>query len=293
MDNSKDKLVIPKDFRGMIYPPYYEQEVGILFGLLLPYLNICVEEASGAFPDIRKAWRKVDGKWKPVRIELETRSSHFKNHRHKLEECDIIVCWINDWAGLPNDKEVISLREVVKDLEKKEGLSFVLDLKRDRSLEEDRYCELFTGVEKLLRDKINKKYQHCKTNRAKGYYKLFWFNDRFTHFELSVQDEREKKKKVMVGLHLENKRIRSQQKAFLKTKRTEILERLGRSVLLNLSTKEKKGSSVAASETIYPIKNWEMKDKDIESLKVKAAGRLIAYIEVLQPILYQFNKRQE
>jgi hypothetical protein len=41
------------DFRGLLYNPSYENEVVLLFGLLMPYLDsqFVIDEYSGSFPD--------------------------------------------------------------------------------------------------------------------------------------------------------------------------------------------------------------------------------------------------
>lgn len=31
------------------------------------------------------------------RAEFEYRASHFRDHRHDPRECDLIICWLNDW----------------------------------------------------------------------------------------------------------------------------------------------------------------------------------------------------
>lgn len=33
------------------------------------------------------------------RVEFEFRASNFKNHRHDIRKCDLIICWENDWPN--------------------------------------------------------------------------------------------------------------------------------------------------------------------------------------------------
>jgi hypothetical protein len=90
----------------MRYAPTPEQEVVIPFALLLPHLpyRLEIDEVREEFPDCL-AWRvDDDGKQTQVRIEFELYASNFKEHGHKTEECDLIVCWednVSGCAGLP------------------------------------------------------------------------------------------------------------------------------------------------------------------------------------------------
>jgi hypothetical protein len=114
----------PPDFRGLLWAPSYEQEVVLLFGLLLPYLDeaYAIEECSEAFPDCRLL-RSRDSLL--LRVEFELYSSRFRDHKHDPSQCDMIVCWKHDWANCPV-KNVLVLSRVV---EKKK---FILDSSRSR-----------------------------------------------------------------------------------------------------------------------------------------------------------------
>jgi len=92
------------------WAPSYEQEVVMLFGWLLPYLEdiATVEESSDQFPDCLAL--NADGK--PLRIEFEVTASGFVQHGHDPSQCDLIVCWVNDWPNSP--VPVLELREVVR-----------------------------------------------------------------------------------------------------------------------------------------------------------------------------------
>lgn len=95
---------------GLRWAPSYEQELVMLFGMLLPYLESIakVEESSGQFPDCVAVG--ADGK--PIRIEFELTASSFLQHGHDPSECDLIVCWLNDWPQSP--VPVLELKEVVR-----------------------------------------------------------------------------------------------------------------------------------------------------------------------------------
>jgi hypothetical protein len=85
----------------MRYAPTSEQEVVVLFALLLPHLpyRLEIEEVREEFPDCL-AWRvDDDGKETQVWIEFELYASNFREHGHNPEGCDLIVCWVDDVSG--------------------------------------------------------------------------------------------------------------------------------------------------------------------------------------------------
>jgi hypothetical protein len=85
----------------MKYTPTSEQEVVVLFALLLPNLSMHLEidEVREQFPDCL-AWRiDEDGSRSFIRIEFELYSSNFKAHGHDPNGCDLIVCWEDDMPG--------------------------------------------------------------------------------------------------------------------------------------------------------------------------------------------------
>jgi hypothetical protein len=46
--------------------------------------------------------RRFIGKgWERVAIEFEFKSSDFKQHKHDPKDCDMIICWENDWNDCP------------------------------------------------------------------------------------------------------------------------------------------------------------------------------------------------
>ncbi len=119
--NSRDNGVMrceygqPLHFRGMSHAPINELGVVHLFGKVSEELGFIIESISDPFPDC-EAKRKIEGKkqrWERVNIEFEYRSSHYRDHGHPVEGCDLIVCWIHDWDDCP--LEVISLKDYVKE----------------------------------------------------------------------------------------------------------------------------------------------------------------------------------
>jgi hypothetical protein len=103
----------PIDFRGLRHAPINELGVVFLFGIVSRELGFIVESIQAEFPDCL-AKRLSDPKrnrWTQVQIEFEYRSRNFVAHQHRSEECDLIVCWIDDWPDCPI--EVIALREEI------------------------------------------------------------------------------------------------------------------------------------------------------------------------------------
>lgn len=98
----------PINIEGLIYAPLNENGVIYLFAKLAPKLNFIVEAIQPAFPDA-KARRKTSRGWEDVWIEFEFRASSFKSHNHDPNQCDIIVCWENDWSNAPI--EVLELKK--------------------------------------------------------------------------------------------------------------------------------------------------------------------------------------
>lgn len=112
----KEKSIVgePIKFRGLIYSPIRENGVIFLFGMIAEELNIVVEEIKISFPDCIARRYIGHGKWEKVKIEFEYQSRNFELHGHDPEECDIIVCWEDNWSDCPI--EVIELKEIIKNL---------------------------------------------------------------------------------------------------------------------------------------------------------------------------------
>ena len=105
------------DFRGLRHAPINEQGVIYLFALVSRDLGFTVEAIGTRFPDceaMRRISSKKGDRWQRIHIEFEYYSSDFKMHGHKIEGCDVIVCWKHDWIECPI--EVIELSEEIKRL---------------------------------------------------------------------------------------------------------------------------------------------------------------------------------
>ena len=95
---------------SLAFGPSNEMGVVFLFGCLARELGFVVTWMGSAFPDC-EAMRKVGpGQFQQTRIEFEYESRNFLAHRHDAAECDLIVCWVHNWAECP--LEVLELSRV-------------------------------------------------------------------------------------------------------------------------------------------------------------------------------------
>jgi hypothetical protein len=94
------------------FAPVNEMGVVYLFGAMAERLGFIVTWIGTQFPDV-EAFREVEpGRWQRVRIEIEYQSRNFLQHFHDPKECDLIVCWENNWAECP--VEVVALKELME-----------------------------------------------------------------------------------------------------------------------------------------------------------------------------------
>jgi len=101
----------PINYGGLVYAPVNEMGVVLLFGMVFEELGMIVEEVKSAFPDA--TIRRFNGLgWTEEFVEFEYKSSNYKQHRHPLDGCDIIVCWRHDWLECP--LEVCELASLIK-----------------------------------------------------------------------------------------------------------------------------------------------------------------------------------
>lgn len=104
------------NFRGLQHAPVNEQGVVFLFGMICRELGYVVEIVKQGFPDC-EAKRRVRSKavmWQRVRIEFEYQSRNFRQHGHDPDQCDVIVCWEDNWPECP--LEVVELRSILRNL---------------------------------------------------------------------------------------------------------------------------------------------------------------------------------
>lgn len=105
-------MKIPGNFRGLLYAPSTESELGLLLGMLLPYLEppICIIE--GEFQVSDKSWPDLKVKifenkrWRSYRVEFEVKSATFVKHRHNPNNYDKIICREDNWHILSGEDKI-------------------------------------------------------------------------------------------------------------------------------------------------------------------------------------------
>jgi hypothetical protein len=98
---------------GLVHAPVNEAGVLFLFGMVAARLGFVVTWIGTHFPDCEALRQAGPGRWQRVRIEFEFQSRSFLHHRHDPAQCDLIVCWEDNWPECP--LEVLELREAVSD----------------------------------------------------------------------------------------------------------------------------------------------------------------------------------
>jgi hypothetical protein len=143
---SKGEVGRKIDFPGLTYAPINEQGVVLLFGKLCDELGFSVEAIHQGFPDAEVIdYRANPSRGKRKKIEFEYASSNFLRQKHNSADCDIIVCWEDDWRNRSNELEVIELRSEVSKLKGEERDAQKAIEKRRITLKEQSQ----TGAKKL------------------------------------------------------------------------------------------------------------------------------------------------
>ena len=92
-----------------------ESEVRERFRIINEKFNFYkVRLSQESYPDII-----IERNDKLIYAEVETKSSHFRQHKHNPDDCDMIICWEHDWSDcfLPV-LEISVLWEKLKKIEK-------------------------------------------------------------------------------------------------------------------------------------------------------------------------------
>jgi len=101
----------PINYGGLVYAPVNELGVVFLFGMIFEELGMIVEEVRSGFPDA--TIRRFNGKgWTREYAEFEYESLNFKQHKHSVDECDMIICWSHNWQDCP--LEVCEMAPLIK-----------------------------------------------------------------------------------------------------------------------------------------------------------------------------------
>ncbi len=93
--------------------PRNEQGVVVLFQELSKELEYELVDVQTPFPDAVV----IDKYGKELKVEFEYYASNFKAHKHDLNGCDLIVCWVDNTNNFPIP--VLSLKDYLEDKEYK------------------------------------------------------------------------------------------------------------------------------------------------------------------------------
>lgn len=180
------------DFRGFRFEPTYEQEVIILFGLLIPSLKdkFVIDKYPDTFPD---CFATRNGQ--EIGIEFEVKARNFYEQKHNthanLKKCNLLICWENDvpektitrdGVELLNPEtvkghniEIMALKKVIDDLQKEKSQKFIWDGKRpdvDRANKKRFFDQLKEYVDEEKRSWI--KELHDWVNQRKEEFEVKW-----------------------------------------------------------------------------------------------------------------------
>lgn len=180
------------DFRGFRFEPTYEQEVIILFGLLIPSLKdkFIIDMYPDTFPD---CFATRNGQ--EIGIEFEVKARNFYEQKHNthanLKKCNLLICWENDVpektitrddVELLNPEtvkghniEIMALKKVIDDLQKEKSQKFILEGKRpnvDRANKKRFFEQLKEYVDEEKRSWI--KELHDWVNQRKEEFEVKW-----------------------------------------------------------------------------------------------------------------------
>ncbi len=96
---------------ALLHEPINEMGVVYQFGTVAAKLGFMVTVIRPEFPDCEAFIEVAPGRWQRIWIEFEYESRNFLKHKHKLEGCDMIVCWIHNWPDCP--LEVVELSKLM------------------------------------------------------------------------------------------------------------------------------------------------------------------------------------
>ena len=107
----------PIDFRGLRFAPTNKPGTAYLFGMISRELGFLIEGFIKTYPDCegKRCVDQENNRWEQVRIQLEYKSSDFKEsaqaNGYDERQCDLMVCWAHDWPECPF--EVLELRSIL------------------------------------------------------------------------------------------------------------------------------------------------------------------------------------
>lgn len=100
--------IYPEDYAGQDeYMPVVRDSISRVeneMGVVVAFASICnsmgytITKIQVRFPDA-VVFECATGLY--LDVEFEYKASSFKKHNHNIDECDLIVCWIDDWKDCP------------------------------------------------------------------------------------------------------------------------------------------------------------------------------------------------
>ena len=104
-------------YENLVYEPANEQGVVVLFAMMSKHLQYNIEGVwQDSFPDCEAMRVESGGSLRRVRIEFEYKSKEFVAHGHNPNECDVLVCWKDNWKDCPQNIEVLELSKKVQQI---------------------------------------------------------------------------------------------------------------------------------------------------------------------------------
>jgi hypothetical protein len=96
---------------ALLHVPTNEAGVMFLFAAMAVELGFMATIVRTGFPDCEALREISPNRLQRTRIEFEYLSRNFLKHRHRVDQCDMIVCWINNWPECP--LEVLELSKII------------------------------------------------------------------------------------------------------------------------------------------------------------------------------------
>ena len=111
----------PMNMGPLAHAPTNEMGVVFLFGTVAKDLGYMVVRVQAEFPDC-EVFRLIDPeRCQLVLAEFEFESRNFLAHGHRIDDCDLIICWKHNWEGCP--LEVLELSKVIAEIGKRKNLT--------------------------------------------------------------------------------------------------------------------------------------------------------------------------
>lgn len=145
--------------------PVNEMGVVSLFSQYAQGLGFVIMEIQAPFPDATLYEIKTE---KIIRAEFEYMGKNFVKHGHDPNQCDMLICWENDWSECP--LRVIELCNI----HGQEPSETIMDLQRESirlqgaiNKQQDEYASLFRRSQ-VLKDDIEQRKNTIMTTKSES-----------------------------------------------------------------------------------------------------------------------------